>query len=107
MDPAIIPSAGVVDDGALQLWASGVGLGGEVERLLGARRGLGSVLAEAQRKEIHNKALLLHLREAWQKASRAGDLLGELNHYRILWEEEREEHYGDKVSPTSAIRIGR
>jgi len=98
MDPAIIPSAGVVDDGALQLWASGVGLGGEVELLIGARRGLGSVLTEAQRKEIHNKALLLHLREAWQKASRAGDLLGELNHYRILWEEEREEHYGDKLS---------
>nr|XP_034601632.1 putative disease resistance RPP13-like protein 1 isoform X2 [Setaria viridis]TKW11321.1 hypothetical protein SEVIR_6G225900v2 [Setaria viridis] len=97
MDTAIVPSAGVVDDGALQLWASGVGLGGEVERLMGARRGLGSVLAEAQRKEIHNKALLLHLREAWQKASRAGDLLGELDHYRILWEEEREENYGDKL----------
>ena len=107
MDTAIVPSAGVVDGGVLHLWASGVGLGGEVERLLGARRGLGSVLAEAQRKEIHNKALLLHLREAWQKASRADDLLGELDHYRILWEEEREEHYGDKVTPTSAIRIGR
>ncbi|KAG2582010.1 hypothetical protein PVAP13_6KG193035 [Panicum virgatum] len=96
MDTAIVPSAGVVDGGVLHLWASGVGLGGEVERLIGARRGLGSVLAEAQRKEIHNKALLLHLREAWQKASRADDLLGELDHYRILWEE-REENYGDKL----------
>jgi hypothetical protein len=40
MDTAIIA---VDDDGALQLWASGVGLAREVERLTAARRGLGAV----------------------------------------------------------------
>ncbi|KAJ1278243.1 hypothetical protein BS78_04G064500 [Paspalum vaginatum] len=99
MDAAIVPvspSTGVVDDCELQLWASGVGLGGEVEQLIAARRNLSSVLAEVQGKEIHNKALLLHLREAWQTASHAGDLLGELDHYRIQWETERDEHGGER-----------
>ncbi|WVZ77573.1 hypothetical protein U9M48_025427 [Paspalum notatum var. saurae] len=102
MDAAIVPaspSTGVVavEDRELQLWASSVGLGREVEQLVAARRNLSSVLAEVQGKEIHNKALLLHLKEAWQKASRAGDLLGELDHYRIQWETEDEEHDGERL----------
>jgi hypothetical protein len=98
MDAAIVPSTGVVDHVALQLWASGVGLGGEVEQLIAARTDLGAVLAEAQGKEIQNRALLLHLREAWQKASHAGDLMAELDHYRIQWETDRTGDDGDKVS---------
>ncbi|KAL6650304.1 hypothetical protein ACP70R_009229 [Stipagrostis hirtigluma subsp. patula] len=97
MDASIVPSTGVVNDGALQVWAPSVGLGGDVQRLIAARRDLRSVLAEAQGKEIHNKALQLHLREAWQKASRAGDLLCELDHYRIQAEIEPEEHDGHKL----------
>ncbi|KAL6841060.1 hypothetical protein ACP4OV_029029 [Aristida adscensionis] len=98
METAIVPTAGAVGDGgALQLWASGVGLGREVGRLTAARGVLGAVLAEAQgrEEEIQNTALRLHLREAAQMASRAGDLLGELEHYRIHCETEH--HHGDKL----------
>ncbi|XP_062225211.1 disease resistance protein RGA2-like [Phragmites australis] len=94
MDTAVVPSSVVVNHCALQLWASSVGLGGEVERLIAARRELSTVLTEAQGREIHNNALVLHLREAWQKASRAADLLSTLEYYR---NEGEMEHDDDKL----------
>ncbi|EEC83310.1 hypothetical protein OsI_28682 [Oryza sativa Indica Group] len=73
------------------LWASTVGLGGEVQLLTAARRRIGSVLSEAEGKEIQNKALELCLREASHHAARSDDLLGELEYYRIRGEVEVDE----------------
>lgn len=100
MDTAIVPSTGVVDHVALQQWASGVGLGGEVKQLIAVHRDLGVVLAgEAQGKEMQNRALQLRLKELSQNASHTGDLMGELDHYRIHWETDRAGDDGDnKVS---------
>ncbi|GJN09493.1 hypothetical protein PR202_ga27506 [Eleusine coracana subsp. coracana] len=89
MDTAVVPATGVVNDGALLVWASNVGLGRKVEQLIAARRDLSSVLAEAQGKEIQNQTLLLHLREAWNRACSAKDLLCELDYYRIHGEMEQ------------------
>jgi dephospho-CoA kinase len=98
---AVVPlpiTGGVNDDrtAALQQWASTVGFGGEVGRLVEAHRRLDSVLAETQGKEIRNKELQRRLREASHDAARARDLLGELEYYRIREEVERDDH--DKVS---------
>nr|BAI39872.1 putative bacterial blight-resistance protein Xa1 [Oryza sativa Indica Group] len=91
---AVAGGTGVDDDdraAALQLWASTVGLGGEVQLLTAARRRIGSVLSEAEGKEIQNKALELCLREASHHAARSDDLLGELEYYRIRGEVEVDE----------------
>ncbi|XP_066159760.1 uncharacterized protein [Oryza sativa Japonica Group] len=94
---AVVPlpiTGGVNDDrtAALQQWASTVGFGGEVGRLVEAHRRLDSVLAETQGKEIRNKELQRRLREASHDAARARDLLGELEYYRIREEVERDDH---------------
>ncbi|CAN6244283.1 unnamed protein product [Urochloa humidicola] len=90
MEKAGPPSA-VGRERALQLWASGIGIGGEVGRLSAALVDIKSVLSEAMAKEIQNEALERSLKEAWHMASRAEDLQSALDYFRIQQELEREE----------------
>lgn len=96
MDKAVVVAGTGVDDdrSELQRWASAVGLG-EVQLLTAARRRIGSLLSEAEGKEIQNKALELRLREASHQACLSDGLLGELEYYRIQGEVELDELQDD------------
>ncbi|CAN6244284.1 unnamed protein product [Urochloa humidicola] len=105
MERAGLPSAGGRER-ALQLWASGVGIGGEVGRLGTALEDIRSVLSEAMGKEIQNEALERSLKEALHMASRAEDLQSALDYFRIQHELEREERGGGDDSGEPVRGIG-
>ncbi|KAM3195556.1 hypothetical protein ACQJBY_071600 [Aegilops geniculata] len=79
----------------LQPWSSGGGIEGKVRQLHTAQEVFKLVLAEAEGKQIENVELARSLKKFRQMASRGGDLVGELEHYRIQEELEQEAHEED------------